>query len=299
MKYTPGLLVGQLSGKAGSTVAARNRNGSYIRTRVIPMLVQNAATEAVRASFTQNSQQWRQLTDTQRQGWAALGAGITRNNSLGTSYNLTGIQAYQSVNRNLATIAQDPVSDAPQQTAPDAITGIFHEFWSASSDEETTVTTGAASATQVVGSTANFTVGLPLQFNTSGEIRHVLTITDATHVVLDSTVTTTTGEGITMAPTGWIEMSFTPGPVPADTYFAFFMTPPMSPGISRPTKNAFKLIQVLSPADTSPHDFTAYYNAVAGSPPPGSKIFIQAVAISSTGFRSTPIEDVAPTYRPA
>jgi hypothetical protein len=257
MKYSPGLLVGQLSGKAGSTVAARNRNGSYLRTRVIPMLVRNAATEAVRASFTQNSQQWRQLTEPQRQGWTALGAGITRNNSLGTSYNLTGIQAYQSVNRNLATLALDPVSDAPQQTAPDAITGIFYEFWSGGTDEDTTVTTGAASATQVVGSTANMNIGIPIQFNTSGELRHVASITDATHVVLDSTVTTTTGEGITLAPTGYINMAFTPTPIPADTYFAFFMTPPMSLGINRPTKNAFKLIQVLSPAATSAHDFTA------------------------------------------
>lgn len=113
--------VGQLSGKAGSTVASRNRNGSYLRTRVIPMLVQNAATSAVRGNLSTIAANWRLLTDAQRSAWADLGSQMTRTDSLGQVYTLTGFQAYQAINRNLYTVGSVAVTDAPAYTLPPSI----------------------------------------------------------------------------------------------------------------------------------------------------------------------------------
>jgi hypothetical protein len=125
MKYVPSILgVGQLSGKAGSNVASRNRFGSYVRTRVIPVLVQNATTAAVRGNLTTLAGGWRALTDAQRAGWTALGAEMIRSDSLGQPYTLTGFQAYQSVNRNLSTVGGATVSAAPAFALPAALTSI-------------------------------------------------------------------------------------------------------------------------------------------------------------------------------
>ena len=298
MTYTPGLMVGQLSGKAGSTVAARNRNGSYFRTRVSPVLVRNPRTEAVRASFTQNSQEFRNLTAAQIQAWNSLGGNITRSNSVGAPYTLTGLQAYQSVNRNLATIGQPAVSDPPQQSAPAAVVVNGVDAQAGSETPDTTVVAGAASATQNVADTSAMREGDWLWFVTAGVQRQISSITDSTHVVLAATVTTTTGEDVIINRNGQIIVDHDPATVPADTYFAIFATPPLSNGVNRPTKNAYKLIVVRAPAFSGTDDITAYYNDVCGVPPVNTKIFVQVVAISSTGFRATPAEGVATTYRP-
>ena len=124
MKYTPGLMVGQLSGKAGSTVASRNKAGSYFRTKTTPKLVQNANTSANRSSFSTLASLWRTITSAQRGGWRNLGASMTRTDSLGNVYTLTGLQAYESVNRNIATYGGSTVADAPAFTPPAGLVSV-------------------------------------------------------------------------------------------------------------------------------------------------------------------------------
>jgi hypothetical protein len=60
----------------------------------------------------------------------------------------------------------------------------------------TTVTTGATSTTQTVGSTSGMFVGQRLYFITANVSRIISSITDGTHVVLTASVTTTTGETV-------------------------------------------------------------------------------------------------------
>lgn len=60
----------------------------------------------------------------------------------------------------------------------------------------TTVTTGASSATQTVGSTAGMAPGTLLYFVTTDEYRVVSSVASATSVVLDATLSTTTGETV-------------------------------------------------------------------------------------------------------
>lgn len=124
MKYVPSALVGQLSKSQGSTTAARNRFGSYFRNRTMPVNPSTALQSTQRAILSAASFGWRALTDAQRDGWAALGLQMTRTDSLGQTYSLTGLQAYSSVYRNVTTYGGTPPSDAPALSPPTNLTSI-------------------------------------------------------------------------------------------------------------------------------------------------------------------------------
>lgn len=65
-----------------------------------------------------NAAAWRALTSVQRAGWTSLGGGISRTDSLGQSYTLTGFQAYCSVNNNNLAAGNAVVADAPAIVTP-------------------------------------------------------------------------------------------------------------------------------------------------------------------------------------
>lgn len=119
MKYVPSALgLGQLSRSAGSTTASRNRFGSYVRNRVMPVNPNTASQVTQRMSLQNRSEEWRLLTAAQRAGWDALGAAIVRTDSLGQTYTLTGLQAYTLCNRNLVYIGAAVISAAPALAIP-------------------------------------------------------------------------------------------------------------------------------------------------------------------------------------
>jgi len=121
MKYTPGLLVGRLSRSAGNTTASHNRYGAYLRNRVIPVNPSSSKQRAQRAALASFSAQYKTLTATQQAAWVALGASFVRSDSLGNSYNLTGLQAFESVNLNLSKIGVAPITAAPAYTPPTTV----------------------------------------------------------------------------------------------------------------------------------------------------------------------------------
>jgi len=106
------------SGSVAGTTSSRNRNGQYVRTRAIPVNVNSVAQLAVRSRLATNSAAWRALTAAQRAGWESLGLMITRTDSLGQTYDLTGFQAYNSVNNNRVAAGDAVVSDAPAVSTP-------------------------------------------------------------------------------------------------------------------------------------------------------------------------------------
>jgi len=124
MKYTPGLMVGELSKKAGNTVASHNRNGPYFRTRTVPTNPRTTLQTIIRDRVSTNSAAWRALTAAQRAGFTALGTGMTRIDSLGRTYNLTGEQAYQSINLNRFLLGSAALSTAPTLDTPAALLSI-------------------------------------------------------------------------------------------------------------------------------------------------------------------------------
>jgi len=119
-------MIGELSGKAGCVVASRNRNGSYLRTRTIPINPKTTSQQNARNNLSAIAATWRTLTDAQRAAWAAYGLTITLFDSLGRPYTPTGSQAYSSVNRTIyvydptAALATTP----PVVAAPTALLSI-------------------------------------------------------------------------------------------------------------------------------------------------------------------------------
>jgi len=69
----------------------------------------------------QNAAAWKLLTSEQRAGWDQLGALMTRTDSLGQTYTLSGAQAYQSVNNTRQAAGDAVVSDAPALATPDPV----------------------------------------------------------------------------------------------------------------------------------------------------------------------------------
>lgn len=120
------------SGSYQGLTASRNRFGQYIRTRATPVNPSSSFQVAVRARLATAAQDWRGLTATQRQGWADLGLSIVRTDTLGSSYNLTGFQAFVLVRSNLAAAGDAAISDAPAYVPPDPILTITPTLGAAS-----------------------------------------------------------------------------------------------------------------------------------------------------------------------
>ena len=71
----------------------------------------------------------------------------------------------------------------------------------------TTVTTGANSSTQTLGSTASLAVGDSLHFATANVNRTIVSITNGTTVVLNTAVNSTTSEAVTVNNTPAVSLS--------------------------------------------------------------------------------------------
>lgn len=109
------------SGSVAGTTSSRNRFGQYRRTRAIPVNPQSTYQGATRARLGEQAAAYRALTAVQRAGWTALGESMTRTDSLGQTYTLTGLQAYVSVNALNLAAGNAVVDDAPSLVTPDAL----------------------------------------------------------------------------------------------------------------------------------------------------------------------------------
>jgi hypothetical protein len=112
------------SGSYQGVTSSRNRNGQYVRTRAQPVQPRSAAQLSVRAHQSTNAAAWRALTQTQRDGWTSLGYQMTRTDALGQAQNLTGFQAYVSVNNLNLLVGNAVVPDPPTITTPSGLTTI-------------------------------------------------------------------------------------------------------------------------------------------------------------------------------
>lgn len=124
MKYVPGLMVGQLSGKAGSTVAARGRFGSYFRTRNMPTDPNTIPQQKQRDILTAASKYWgASLTEIQRSAWDSAALSIAKTDSLGSTYYQSGFDYFCSSVSNVSLYAGslNYVSIPPIGSAPAAI----------------------------------------------------------------------------------------------------------------------------------------------------------------------------------
>jgi hypothetical protein len=99
-KIVTGGGVAAISGKSGGTVFARNKGGAYMRNFVKPTNPSTVYQEEARDRLTQYSNEWRTMTDAQREAWNAWAAEHPILDRLGAAKTLTGAQAYTKINTN-------------------------------------------------------------------------------------------------------------------------------------------------------------------------------------------------------
>lgn len=99
------------------------------------------------------------------------------------------------------------------------------------------------------------------------------TPTGATNVTISALDPDTTGGTIEVASTAFV----------AGNRYLLFATAPLSAGIYRPGRSAFRLLGQLPALVLGISDFTAVYTAKFGNlPPVGTKVFIYVVAVNTT-----------------
>jgi hypothetical protein len=112
MKYLSAL-ISQGSASIGGATFSKNRGGNYIRKRVAPVQPRSSAQQAIRATLSALSGQWKSLSNSQIAAWSALASTITLKDSLGNSYIPTGNQLFVGLNATLTTCAEPTNSTAP------------------------------------------------------------------------------------------------------------------------------------------------------------------------------------------
>lgn len=112
MKYTSAL-ISDARNKLGGDVFARNRAGLYVRVKVKPKNPKTTIQQANRAKFSTFTKAWRSLSAAQIAGWNTLAANSTLTDTLGNSFQPSGIQMFISCNRNLAQLGLGPLSSPP------------------------------------------------------------------------------------------------------------------------------------------------------------------------------------------
>lgn len=113
MKVVWGALVTEGRGKAGGTVASRNKAGNFFRNRVTPTNPQTASQMEARATFSDLSSQWRALDESARAKWNAAAPDFPYTDSLGQPKVYSGFQLFMKLNQSLLTASVPTTLDEP------------------------------------------------------------------------------------------------------------------------------------------------------------------------------------------
>ena len=124
MKVKYGTIIVAGSGTINGFVAANNKAGSYLRTKVTPVNPQTIAQNAVRNAFTASSQAWRGLTVAQREAWNSSTGDFMGTDQFGDSRSLSGFQLFTRINNNLRFVGETVITTPPVPTAVAAFTDL-------------------------------------------------------------------------------------------------------------------------------------------------------------------------------
>ena len=114
MKYTSQLIAAG-SGSMGGCTASRNRFGKYMRARSVPVNPNSTQQQTMRAALTTLVARWTStLTDVQRGGWETWAANTPQTDALGQTYNMTGQNAYISMNALRIQTGTTIIDTAPE-----------------------------------------------------------------------------------------------------------------------------------------------------------------------------------------
>jgi hypothetical protein len=124
-KVVYGPIVSDARKKIGGVVATKGHSGNFMRKKVSPIQPRTSAQRNVRASFTAISKLWSGGLTGNIAAWNSLAKSTPKKDRFGASVTLTGLQLFQSLSRNLATIGVSPIITAPASliaTSPGALT---------------------------------------------------------------------------------------------------------------------------------------------------------------------------------
>ncbi len=118
-------IASEIRGSVNGATYARNRYGAYIRAKASPVQPNTPFQATARQILTAIAQAWRTLSPEQRSEWNARANEMSRQDSLGMSYRMSGLQLYTLLNSTRARL-QLPRQDDPEQlgTAPPPITSL-------------------------------------------------------------------------------------------------------------------------------------------------------------------------------
>lgn len=149
-----------MRGKLNGSVFSKNKGGAYVRVKVTPVNPQTTSQQNARNRLSTNSQAWRGLTESQRQGWIDAAVNFPYTDIYGNSKQLSGFQLYVKLNTNLALIGEPAIDDAP---APVAIPQLELTSVTADDSANTVIIAGTtpvpADFAMVVMATPNVTPG--------------------------------------------------------------------------------------------------------------------------------------------
>ena len=118
MKIRFGALVTDGYGSVGGQTVSKNHYGRFLRTKVDPALVQNAYTTARRNEFLRLSQNWKALSQENRDLWNTATESYTFTDSMGVEYHPIAKNLYVSLNLNLFTIGESETDSPPVKILP-------------------------------------------------------------------------------------------------------------------------------------------------------------------------------------
>lgn len=153
-------IVADMRNKLNGTVFSKNRYGAYARTKVTPVNPQTTAQQNARNRMSTQSQNWRGLTEAQRQSWIEGAVNFTTTDIFGNSKQLSGQALYVKLNSNLSLIGEAAIDTCP---LPVAIPALALDSVTADDSANTVIIAGTtpvpADFAMVVMATPNITPG--------------------------------------------------------------------------------------------------------------------------------------------
>ncbi len=110
-----GIGINEMRGSAGGVTIARNRFGSYARSRTKPVNPRSQRQMGIRTIMMFLAEQWREspMTDLIRTAWQTYADSVNWTNKLGESVTLTGFNTFVAGNAARITAGGDLVTAAP------------------------------------------------------------------------------------------------------------------------------------------------------------------------------------------
>jgi len=124
-KVVYGPIVSDARKKIGGVVATKGHAGNFMRKKVSPIQPRTSAQRNVRSSFSAISKLWAGGLSGNVSGWNTLAKATPKKDRFGASVTMTGLQLFQSLSRNRATLGLSPVITPPADliaTSPGALT---------------------------------------------------------------------------------------------------------------------------------------------------------------------------------